>query len=96
MIGVSRQLLAKHTLNGSRRVAPVLAPCASAITTSLSTTATLPPILPPTSPPMPLSAIPEKGLASRVWDRYSIPEQQRKIRIAEAFYQAATIQSADP
>jgi|UPI000581B288 cytochrome b pre-mRNA-processing protein 3 len=59
-------------------------------------TTTLPPILPDPSPPAPLEEKPSTGLLQRLWDRYSVPGQQRRIQMAESLFEAATFQASDP
>lgn len=61
-----------------------------------SSAATLPPILPPPSPPQPETPVVEKGFVGKLVSRYSLNGQQNRIKVAEAFFQAATRQAANP
>ena len=63
---------------------------------AFSTATILPPVLPPPSPPPPQNPQAEKGVMGKVMNRYSVQGSQNRIRVAEAFFQAATRQGADP
>ena len=52
--------------------------------------------LSPPSPPPPATDPPKKGILTRLMDRYSILQQQDRIRKAESLFQAATFQASDP
>lgn len=49
-----------------------------------------------TTSPLQFSAKKQKGMFSRMWDRYSIEGQQRRIDLAERLFRAAQIQANDP
>ena len=68
---------------------------ASAFLSTTGAAATLPPVLPPPSPPPPQTPQAEKGIVGKVMNRYSVQDSQNRIRVAEAFFQAATRQGAD-
>lgn len=61
---------------------------------SAASSTPLPPVLPEPVPPQPL--VPRNdGIVQRLWNRFSLTGQQRRIQVAESFFQAASHQAND-